>query len=75
MYQYLTKTKILYPKQFGFHTGYWTEHAVVQLVDQILESFEYNKYTLGIFIGLSKAFDTVDQSIFIKKLALYSVTD
>ena len=45
LYQYLTENKILYPKQFGFQTGHSTEHAIVQLVDQILESFQRNKYT------------------------------
>ena len=35
LYQYLTENKILYPKQFGFQAGHSTEHAIVQLVDQI----------------------------------------
>ena len=43
LHQYLSETKILYPKQFGFQTGHSTEHAIVKLVDQFLESFEYNK--------------------------------
>ena len=35
LYQYLTENKILYHKQFGFQTGHLTEHAIVQLVDQV----------------------------------------
>ena len=53
--------------------GHSTEHATVQLVDQILESFEYNKNTLGVFIDLSKVFDTVDHSILLKKNWNYMV--
>ena len=34
-YSYLTDNDILYKNQFGFQEGHSTEHAVVQLVDQI----------------------------------------
>ena len=70
LYKYLTTEKLLYSKQFGFQTGLSTEHAIVKLVDQIYESFEKDHYTLGVFIDLSKPFDTVDHTILIKKLEM-----
>ena len=70
-YKYLTDNGILYKKEFGFQEGHSTEHAKVQLVDQIRDSFESNRYTLGVFVDPPKAFDRVNQNIFsfqIKKL-------
>ena len=75
LYKYFIKNNILYSKQFGLQNGQLTDHAVVQLVDQIIESFENKKYTLGVFIDLSKAFDTADHSIILKKFKLYGITD
>ena len=73
LYKYLTDQKILHPQQFGFRKGHSTEHAIAQLVDQIYESFENGNYTVGIFINLSKAFDTVDHTILLKKLEIYGI--
>ena len=49
--------------KFGFQEGHSTEHAIVQLVDQIRNSFESKQYTLGVFIDLSKAFHLSKQLI------------
>ena len=74
LYKHLSNSKILYPKQFGFQKGHLTDHALLQLVDQIYGSFEQNEYTIGVFIDLSKAFDTVDHNTLLKKLEIYGIS-
>ena len=74
LYKHLSDSKILYQKQFGFQKGRSTDHALLQLVDQIYESFEQNEYVIGVFIDLSKAFDTADPNILLKKLEIYGIS-
>ena len=74
LYDYLTEHKILYKKQFGFQQKHSTEHALLELINEISDSFEKDKFTIGVFIDLSKAFDTVDHDILTKKLERYGVT-
>ena len=71
LFNYLTTNEILYKKQSGFQKLHSTEHAIIQLIDQINNSFEKNHFTLGIFIDLSKAFDTDGHSILIKIIIEY----
>ena len=75
LYKYLKENNILYEKQVGFLSGYSTNDAIIQLVDKIFNSFEKEQFTLGVFIDLRKAFDTVDDSILLKKMKLYGITD
>ena len=50
----MSQEKILCSKQFGFQSGRSAEHTILQLTNQIHESFENNLYTLGVLIDLSK---------------------
>ena len=70
LFKYLIPNEILYKKQFGFQEGHSTKHAIIQLTDQINNSFKKINFTLGILIDLLKAFDTVDHSILIKKIVV-----
>ena len=60
LYNNLLKNNILHSKQFGFQKGHSTEHAIIQLIDQINNNSENQELTISVFIDLSKASDTVN---------------
>jgi len=45
-----------------------TTLALIEIIDNILTDLEEGNYVAGLYIDLSKAFDTVDHNILIKKL-------
>ena len=71
----LKNQNILYNKQFGFQTSYYTDHSIAQLVDQNLQGFREKEIYFRCVYWLSKASDTADHSILLRNLELYCVTD
>ena len=67
LYDFLCKQNSFYELQFGFRSKHLTTHALISLTEKIREALDNNKYALGIFIDLKKAFDTVDHNILLKK--------
>ena len=75
VYSHLDSKGFLNEKRFSFQRNNLTEHAIIQLARDITGSFEKGEYTLGVFIDLSIAFDTVDHQILIRKLQYYGTDD
>ena len=47
--------------------------ALLDMYDEVSNSIEQKKISIGIFLDLSKAFDTIDHHILLKKLNFYGV--
>ena len=47
--------------------------AIVDMYDRISKSIDDGEYAVGVFIDLSKAFDTLDHNVLIAKLEYYGV--
>ena len=63
VYAFFSKHIILFEAQFGFRKKSSTSHAATMLVRKITQAFECKKKALGVFLELSKTFDTIDHKI------------
>ena len=70
---YLEKRSILYQYQFGFRKGHSTAQAIAEIADNLRKSIDNNMYTCGVYLDFSKAFDTVNHSILLKKMEQYGI--
>ena len=60
---YIDKHVLLSDNQYGFRSNRSTSLALLELVEKITKSIDDGKYTIGIFIDIKKAFDTIDHNI------------
>ena len=73
IYKFALSQNILDKNQFGFRKSHSTSHAVNLSVKIIKDALRKKKHILGIFVDLSKAFDTIDHKTLIHKLYRYGI--
>ena len=71
--KYLDMHNMLFQSQYGFRRKHSTNLATVELVTKILQAIDNSEYTIGVFLDLAKAFDTVNHEILLKKLEHYGI--
>ena len=68
LYDFIKKKKILHENQFGFQQGKSTEHAMLDLYTNIIQSTEKQEKSSCLFLDFTNASDTVDHYILIRQL-------
>ena len=70
---HIDSNNIFSETQFGFRSNHSTDHAILSIVDKIQKAIDERDFSCGIFLDLSKAFDTIKHSILIEKLEYYGI--
>ena len=70
---YLDINNIICESQYGFRQQPSTEHAIPDIISRIQSYMDKKLFSCGVFIYISKAFNTVDHDILLEKLNHYGI--
>ena len=69
----MSNNNLLNISQYGFRPCHSTELAALELMVRLCKDMHQILIQVNIYIDLSKAFDTLDHEILLKKLSYYGV--
>uniref|UniRef100_A0A3B3C2G3 Reverse transcriptase domain-containing protein n=1 Tax=Oryzias melastigma TaxID=30732 RepID=A0A3B3C2G3_ORYME len=73
LYNYLENHNILCEQQYGFRPNRTTTLALIDLVENISNAIDNKQYAIGVFLDLTKAFDTINHHLLLRKLYCYGI--
>ena len=71
--KFIEKHELLHNSQYGFRSKRSCEHAILELVGNVLDSKNAKQHSCALFLNLSKAFDTLNHQILLDKLDKYGI--
>ena len=70
---YFESKNILIDEQYGFRSNKSTTQALLSHITNIYDSLDNDDYIFSLYLDFSKAFDSVDHSILLRKLYHYGI--
>ena len=71
--KFLERHNILFMYQFGYRKLHSITIALTEITDKIKKLLDEGNYVIGIYLDLTKAFDTVNHEILLDKLWRYGI--
>ena len=73
MLKFIEDFKCIYSLQFGFRAKHSTNHALIDITENIKHALDNKMHACGLFVDLQKAFDTFNHKILLGKLSHYGI--
>ena len=68
---FVEKNNLLSESQYGFRCKRSPAMALIELTEEVINNINNKMFTVGVFVDLKKAFDTLNHDILIRKMEKY----